>query len=173
MSDDERGSEFEQPLAAEPAAGGQTAAASPIEIAERVVDEPSAVVTAPKAKAKETPRHRPKPKASAAVKRVEDVLDKDTLSEQISMLREEQQAAKLARAMLARNLRNAERRKSRLRKRARLLTDEDLLQVFMLRKGMRDMADDDSEAIRHPTSAPPGLTDAERPDSAAEPSACS
>ena len=162
MSDDERGSEFEQPLAAAPAAGGQTAAASPIEIAERVVDEPSAVVTAPKAKAKGTPRHRPKPKASAAVKRVEDVLDKDTLSEQIRLLKDSQNEAKARRVALARDLRNTERRKSRLRKRARMLTDEDLLQVLMLRKGMRNMSKDKDEDDGTPTSAASGLTDEER-----------
>ena len=168
MSDDERGSEFEQPLAAEPAAGGQTAAASPIEIAERVVDMPSAVVTAPKAKAKGKARSRPKPKASAAVKRVEDVLEKDTLSEQIRLLKDSQNEARARRAALARDLRTTERRKSRLRKRARLLTDEDLLQVLMLRKGMRNMSRGD-EDDRTPTSAASGLTDEERPGQVAEP----
>ena len=163
MSDDERGSEFEQPLAAAPAAGGQTAAASPIEIAERVVGEPSAVVTAPKAKAKGKARNRAKPKASAAVKRVEDVLDKDTLSEQIRLLKDSQNEAKARRVALARDLRNTERRKSRLRKRARMLTDEDLLQVLMLRKGMRNMSKDKDEDDRTPTSAASGLTDEERP----------
>ena len=169
MSDDERGSEFEQPLAAEPAAGGQTTAASPIESAERVVDMLSAVVTAPKAKAKGKAR-KPKPKASAAVKRVEDVLEKDTLSEQIRLLKTSQNEARARRAALARDLRNTERRKSRLRKRARLLTDEDLLQVLMLRKGMRNMSRGD-EDDRTPTSAASGLTDEERPGQVAEPSA--
>ena len=107
---------------------------------------------------------------SPAMKRVADVLDKDTLSEHIAMLREEQAAAKEKRARLARDLRNTERRKSRLRKRARMLTDEDLLQVLMLRKGMRNMSKGDEDE-RTPMSAASGLTDEERPRQVAEPSA--
>ena len=173
MSDDERDSRVEQPLSAAPAASGQTAPASPASIPELVDAEPSAGLPRPTAKGKGKAKTKAKGKASPAMKRVADVLDKDTLSEHIAMLREEQAAAKEKRAKLARELKNTERRKSRLRKRARLLTDEDLLQVLMLRKGMRDISDDDSGAIQNPTSAPSGLTDAERPASAAEPSACS
>ena len=87
MSDDERTSQVEQPLAAPFNAGGQTAAASPTEIAERVDAEPSAGLTRPRSKAKGKAKAKAKGKASsAAVKRVEDVLDKDTLSEQIRQL---------------------------------------------------------------------------------------
>ena len=162
MSDDERNSHVAQAVSGAPAAGGQTAPASPASIPELVDAEPSAGLRRPQAKAKSKAKAKAKGMASAAVKRVEDVLDKDILSEQISMLREEQQAAKLKRAMVQRNLRNTERRKSRLRKRARLLTDEDLLQVLMLRKGMRMSCNRDDEAVESPTSAPSGLTDDER-----------
>ena len=161
MADDDRQSEDEQPLDAEPAAGEQTATTSPIAIAERVVAEPSAVATAPKAKAKASPKRGARPAASAAVKRVEDVLEKDTLSEQIQLLKESQNEMKARRAALARDLRNTERRKSRLRKRARMLTDEDLLQVLMLRKGARNMISRDVDG-HTPTSAASGLTDEER-----------
>ena len=71
------------------------------------------------------------------VKRIEEVLDKDTLTEHLLRLKEEQQAAKEAKRKIAGEIRNAERRKSRLRKRAKLLTDEDLLQVLMLSKSAR------------------------------------
>ena len=173
MSADERNTQVRRSVFGPPVAGGQTALASPAAIPELVDAEPSAGLTTPQPKAQCKAKAKAKGKASAAVKRVEDVLDKDTLSEQIIMLREEQQAAKLARAMLARNLRNTERRKSRLRKRARLLTDEDLLQVLMLRKGMRMACKEDDEAVESPTSAPSGLTDDERQRSEAEPSASS
>ena len=161
MSDDEHHSHVEPTVSAPPAAGGQTAPASPAAIPELVDAEPSAGLTRPQAKGKSKAKAKPKAKASAAVQRVEDVLDKDTLSEQITMLREEQQAAKMKRAMLANNLRSTEKCKSRLRKRARLLTDEDLLQVLMLRKGMRNSANHEGEDLESPTSVPSGLTDDE------------
>ena len=52
MSDDERDSRVEQPLSAAPAAGGQTAPASPASIPELDDAEPSAGLTRPTAKGK-------------------------------------------------------------------------------------------------------------------------
>ena len=111
-------------------------------------------------KSKAGPKAKPKTRSSPLVKKVEDVLDKDTLSAHLLALKDEQQRAKNERKRLAAEIRNAERRKSRLRKRAKLLTDEDLLQVLMLRKGAREA----QEAVASETpGASSGLRLHERP----------
>ena len=94
------------------------------------------------------------------MQKVEDVLDKDTLTEYLQKLKTEQQAAKQERRKLATEIRNAERRKSRLKKRAKLLTDDDLLQVLMIRKSARESHLTDM-APGQPSGS--GLKDEERP----------
>ena len=93
------------------------------------------------------------------VKRIEDVLDKDTLTEHLLRLKEEQQVAKDERRKLAADIRNAERRKNRLRKRAKMLTGEDLLQVLMIRKTARQTQE--NATAQDPSSAS-GLSAEER-----------
>lgn len=56
------------------------------------------------------------------------------LSEQIQKLKMEQQAAKLLRKRLAREVKNAEKKRRRLKSKASLLTDEDLVAVLRLRQ---------------------------------------
>ena len=117
-------------------------------------------MTPPKAVAKAKTKAA-KTKTSPVMKRVEDILDKDTLSEKIMEMKAEQSRAKAERAKLAKLLRNTERRKTRLRSRAKLLTDEDLLQVLMMRKDQRDARP--SLAPSATGAAASGLTEDERP----------
>ena len=65
-------------------------------------------------------------------------LPEDGLTASIQELKKQQNALREQKAKLAKDLRNAERRKKRLRTRARQLTDEDLVQVLMLRKQQRN-----------------------------------
>ena len=83
---------------------------------------------------------------SAATQRVQDVLEKDPLSEQILALRQEQDALRRQRKDLSKTLRLAEKKKNRLRNRAKALTDEDLIQVLMMRKEQRELAPTDAAA---------------------------
>ena len=124
--------------------------------------EPCAGTTPPKtlAKSKAKQKSKAKAKSSPMVKKIEDVLDKDTLSAHLLALKEEQQRAKNERKNLAAAIRNAERRKSRLRKRAKLLTDEDLLHVLMIRKASRQ---DQASATTEDRSGASGLTADQRP----------
>ena len=87
-------------------------------------------------------------------------MDKDTLTEHLLKLREEQHAVKQERAKLAREIRNTERRKSRLKRRAKLLTDDDLLQVLMIRKTARSSSVNGTEPEH---SSGSGLTAEQRP----------
>ena len=56
---------------------------------------------------------------------------------EIARLKSEQTALREQRKKLARDLKNAEKRRSRLKKRAKLLTDTDLVAVMMLRVAER------------------------------------
>ena len=67
-----------------------------------------------------------------------NVLPKDPLGAQIEALRKEQQEMKEHRKRLQKDLRNAQRKKSRLSQRARKLTDKDLVAVLMMRKNQRE-----------------------------------
>jgi hypothetical protein len=60
--------------------------------------------------------------------------EKESLSAAIWRLKTEQAAARLARKRLSKELHNAQRRASRLKKRARQLTDGDLLEVLRMRE---------------------------------------
>lgn len=62
----------------------------------------------------------------------------ETLQNKIEALRAEQQAIKLKKRETAKALRNVERKKTRLRQKARQLTDDDLVAVLMMRKDYRD-----------------------------------
>ena len=73
-------------------------------------------------------------------------MEKDPLSEQILALRQEQDALRRQRKDLSKTLRLAEKKKTRLRKRAKALTDEDLIQVLMMRKEQRELAPTDAAA---------------------------
>ena len=64
-------------------------------------------------------------------------LPKDPLAAEIEALRKEQAELKAERKRLQLNLRNAQRKKARLGKRARQLSDNDLVAVLMMRKEQR------------------------------------
>ena len=60
------------------------------------------------------------------------------IAARISSLKEEQSALQKQRKDIAKNLRNAERRRARLKTKARQLTDSDLVQVLMMRRQTRE-----------------------------------
>ena len=66
----------------------------------------------------------------------------DPLTDKITSLRNQQLQQRKDRQAVAKSLRNAEKRKRRLQKRAKQLTDEDLMQVMMLRQGKAKRARD-------------------------------
>jgi hypothetical protein len=57
----------------------------------------------------------------------------ESLLDSIGRLKEQQAALRAERKKVAKDLRNAERRKNRLKRKARQLTDADLLQVMQMR----------------------------------------
>ena len=75
-----------------------------------------------------------------------------SMLEEIAALKQKQKEARDAKVLAQRQLRNAERRRSRLKKRARLLSDGDLLAVMSMRHHERNMAqgDEDAELLHHP-----------------------
>ena len=76
-----------------------------------------------------------------AMDRLKTALPEDALSGSIQKLKDQQKALRDEKVKLTKDLRNAERRKKRLRSRARQLTDEDLVQVLMFRKGQKEEQD--------------------------------
>ena len=74
---------------------------------------------------------------AAATDAFSNALPEDALSASIQKLKKQQTELRNQKRDLAKELKNAERRKKRLRTRARQLTDEDLVQVLMLRKQQR------------------------------------
>ena len=79
-----------------------------------------------------------------------------TLVPEIARLKAEQTALRAQRKRLAKDLKNAEKKRSRLKKRAKLLTDSDLVAVMMLRvaerKDVKPFAGPTGES-REPTAA--------------------
>jgi len=72
----------------------------------------------------------------------------DPLTDKITSLRNQQLQQRKDRQAVAKSLRNAEKRKRRLKKRAKQLTDEGIVQVLMLRKGNAKRArDSDGKAL--------------------------
>ena len=160
-SDKERSIEHVSPSST--ASGEATPATPTPAIQSEPGPEPSAEVT-PQKTGKAKSAAKGKAKASNALKRVEDVLDEDTLSERVKALKAEQAKARAERAALAKEIRNTERRKTRLRKRAKQLTDEDLLQVLMMRKSQREAQAQTAPAKPGgSTASASGLTEADRP----------
>ena len=74
----------------------------------------------------------------AAAKEFQKLLPKDPVYDRIEALRKEQQEIRARKKRIQMTIRNEERRKVRLRQKARKLSDEDLVQVMMLRKDYRD-----------------------------------
>lgn len=64
-----------------------------------------------------------------------ETLPMDPLKTEIARLREEQARVRKEKKDLSKALRNATKKQQRLRKRTRLMTDEDLVAVLLMRKG--------------------------------------
>ena len=71
-------------------------------------------------------------------KKLDEVLIEDPLTQQIVEMKNEQARLKKEKQDLRRRLNNAENRRSRLKKKARMLTDEDLVHVMMWRRESKD-----------------------------------
>ena len=96
-------------------------------------------------------------KATAAA---QAALPEDPLSVAIKALKDKKNELKNAKVQLAKDLRNAERKKKRLRTKARQLTDEDLVQVLMLRKQARNQRDGAADDASSSKSTATSSTDA-------------
>ena len=75
-----------------------------------------------------------------------DCLPTDTLTGTIDELKAKQKQLREEKQELAKNLRNAERRRKRLRTKAARLTEEDLVQVLMIRKTQKQEREKKLEA---------------------------
>jgi hypothetical protein len=73
------------------------------------------------------------PAAAAAAALVDKSGDGEDLLQQIARLKREQNLMRANKKKIAKELRNAERRKARLKRKARQLTDTDLVEVIRLR----------------------------------------
>ena len=80
-----------------------------------------------------------RPRRSAVVDPGKDLLD------EISQLKEEQKKAKDAKKAITKDLRNANRRRQRLKRRAKALSDQDLLAVISLRNHEKALGRQPSE----------------------------
>ena len=81
-------------------------------------------------------------------------LPQETLQESIKRLKEQQAAMKAAKKEVQRELRNATKRRHRLKKQARQLTDKDLVEVLQMRK--EAIA---ADVVGEPTAAAAALRD--------------
>jgi len=77
------------------------------------------------------------------------VAEKSPLNRNIERLKQEQQELKTAKKRLQKELHNAERKRKRLRDRARQLTDEDLVSVLQMR-GEKKQETPEAEAAEGP-----------------------
>lgn len=84
--------------------------------------------------------------------KVVEALPADPVRESILKLRAEQAKVKAQKKALALQVRNEQRKQKRLRKRARQMTDEDLVAVLMMRKQSTGKKQN-TEADEQPTSA--------------------
>lgn len=83
---------------------------------------------------------------TAAMASVFEALPADPARAEIQRLKQEQMAANKVKKDLTRQVRNARKRQSRLKKRARLMTDDDLVSVLLMRKDQREAAPSSSSA---------------------------
>ena len=83
-------------------------------------------------------------------------LPQETLLESIKRVKEQQAAMKAAKKDVQRELRNATKRRQRLKKQARQLTDKDLVEVLQMRKEAIPAV-----VVGEPTAAAAALRDAD------------
>ena len=79
--------------------------------------------------------------ASAATHALLDSLPEDPLQQKIAKLKEEQETLRRARKDVRKQMKNTKRQQTRLRHRARLMSDEDLVSVLLMRKSRKSAAD--------------------------------
>jgi len=72
---------------------------------------------------------------------------------QIQKLKQDQADARKVRQKIAKDLRNAQRRKRRLKTRARMLTNDDLVAVLLMRQESGE-AEDADEPVPEPLAGP-------------------
>ena len=87
---------------------------------------------------------------------VDPQLPQESLLESIKRLKEQQAAMKAAKKDVQRELRNATKRRQRLKKQARQLTDKDLVEVLQMRKEAIPAV-----VVGEPTAAAAALRDAD------------
>ena len=69
---------------------------------------------------------------------VRSALPVDPLKDKIEALKAEQEAMRAKKKELRKAMKNAKRQQSRLKKRARLMSDEDLVAVLLMRRGRKE-----------------------------------
>ena len=94
--------------------------------------------------------------AGAGGAAVDPQLPQESLLESIKRLKEQQAAMKAAKKDVQRELRNATKRRQRLKKQARQLTDKDLVEVLQMRKEAIPAV-----VVGEPTAAAAALRDAD------------
>jgi len=91
----------------------------------------------------------------------------DDLLSQIGELKKQQQKLKAEKKCVAKDLKNAERRRKRLRKKAKQLSDTDLIAVLRMRQQMGARASEESPGPQ-PIAPPPGVAGADVADDVGE-----
>jgi TolA-binding protein len=75
---------------------------------------------------------------SALLQKFREDLPLDPIRGEIERLRAEQQKQRQERKSIVKQMKNAKRRQQRLKSRARMMTDEDLVSVLMMRKNEKE-----------------------------------
>ena len=79
--------------------------------------------------------------AASATDTLLDKLPEDPLRQKIAKLKEEQETLRKARKEVRKQMKNTKRQQTRLRHRARLMSDEDLVAVLLMRKSRKAAAE--------------------------------
>ena len=80
------------------------------------------------------------------------------LDEEIDRLRSQRESMQKEKKRVSRDLRNTERKKSRLRTKAKLLSSTDLLEVYAMRMRMNEKAAEKAAASKTPVAAPENVS---------------
>lgn len=108
---------------------------------------------------------------AAATGAVVSALPADPLKDKILALKREQEEVKRRKKELRKQMKNATRSQARLRKRARLMTDEDLVAVLLMRKTAKEAAAARSCNGSAAAELPAGASGGGRASGSAEPTA--
>jgi len=108
---------------------------------------------------------------AAAAGAVVSALPADPLVAKIAALKREQEEVKRRKLELRKQMKNATRSQARLRKRARLMTDEDLVAVLLMRKTAKEAAAAKGTNVARAAKATAGASGAASASGPAEPTA--